>query len=317
MPGNLKEIVAKHWSNIDTEGQFGKNVYWLANPIVQRSYIKKAVGGKDYPHWLNYCVEWYLKKRCPVDEMLSVGCGAGPLERHLAKLNAFKHMDAFDIAPTSIDLAKKASEKEGITSINYMVRDAEACGFPAKTYDAIFFNSSLHHMSKMDQIVSQTASALKPDGFLFINEYIGPNRFDLSEREKEVIQAVYTLIPERYRVSLSKNNFGALQNKVQFPNPIDVANVDPSEAVCSQEIVPTIEKYFKIIEFNKLGGTALQFLLQNIAGHFREEDPDSKAVLELILKAEETLISVGDLSTHFAFIVACKKDTGGKLRETL
>ena len=310
MSDKFSEKTAEYWSNIVEEGEFSSSVYWLANPIVNHYYQVKAVGKREeYGHWVNFCVQHYLANRCPVERMLSIGCGDGDLERHLATLNAFKSIDAVDIAPGRIEIAKAKAREAGVKGISYLVQNVEAVGFPSDTYDAIFYNSSLHHMFEMDKTLRQTAAVLKSDGFLFVNEYIGPNRYKFSQREKEVIQALHKFIPERYRYSLNKRDFGFLQTHAQLPDPLEVARVDPSEAPFSEEIVPTLEKYFEIVEFNKIGGTVLQFLLQNIAGHFREDDPDSLVILDLLIKAEEALINVGDLQSHFALIVARPKQS--------
>lgn len=299
--------IANYWSSINESKNFSKAVYWLANPIIHKLYQHRAVGGRSYSHWLDFCIEHFVRKNNPVDRILSVGCGSGNLERHLAKLNAFKELDAIDIAPISIEIAKQKAEEENIKGINYECRNVEESNFPGKDYDAVFYNMSLHHMFHIDKILEQTREVMKPDAFLFVNEYVGPNRFDFTDREKEVISAIHTLIPEKFRISLAQANYGSIQKEICLPHPDEVARVDPSESVCSAQIMSTIPKYFDIIEFNPIGGTILQFLLQNIAGHFREEDRDSIAVLDLLIKAEDTLIKVNDLKPHFALIVAKPK----------
>ena len=55
---------------------------------------------------------------------------------------------------------------------------------------------------------------------------------------------------------------------------------------------------------NSAGGTLIQFMLDGIAGNFRHDDEDSLKVLDLIFKIEDTLVESGDLSPHFAMIVA-------------
>ena len=48
--------------------------------------------------------------------MLSIGCGSGALERDLFTLNAFRHCDAIDIAPTAIETAIKAAATDAMGS---------------------------------------------------------------------------------------------------------------------------------------------------------------------------------------------------------
>ena len=54
-----------------------------------------------------------MGKRCPVDKILSIGCGEGSLERHLATLNAFKDLDAVDISPERVEKAREKANKSG------------------------------------------------------------------------------------------------------------------------------------------------------------------------------------------------------------
>ena len=48
----------------------------------------------------------------------------------------------------------------------------------------------------------------------------------------------------------------------------------------------------------------MQFMLLDIAGNFRESDPQSIKVLKLIFDIESTLVGNGDLPPHFAMIIA-------------
>ncbi|MDF1756577.1 MAG: methyltransferase domain-containing protein [Verrucomicrobiales bacterium] len=302
---NLK--VGAYWSTAEESGSFSPSVYWLANPLVQKRFRKKAVGGRNYNSWPGFCVDVYLKSLSPVERVLSVGCGSGQLERDLAHMIPIDQIDAIDVAPGMIEEAQRRAEQEGLEMINYLLGNVEEGGFPGHGYHAIFFNMSLHHMFAMDETLQKTAEAINADGFLFLNEYVGPNRFAFTEREKEVISSLHALIPDRFRYSLADHNRGFPQSSVVFPDPLEVARVDPSESVCSAEILPNLEKHFDIIELNQTGGTVLQFLLHNIAGHFRKEDPESLKVLDFLFKAEDLLIEIGELDSHFVTVVAKKK----------
>ena len=89
-----------------------------------------------------------------------------------------------------------------------------------------------------------------------------------------------------------------------FFDPVEVARADPSEAINSEAIIPAVHKHFNVVEYNKIGGTVLHVLLQNIAGHFQESDKESMEVLQFLFEQEEALIHQGELPNHFALIVA-------------
>ena len=97
----------------------------------------------------------------------------------------------------------------------------------------------------------------------------------------------------------------AIAVTVTIPSPfVEVAKVDPSEAIHSEEIVSAIEARFQVKEFNFSGGTLLQYMLQDIAGNFRTEDSEAMDMLDLLFEVEKTLVDAGDLLPHFALIVA-------------
>ncbi|HEX3130981.1 MAG TPA: class I SAM-dependent methyltransferase [Thermoanaerobaculia bacterium] len=299
--------VADVWSRkLDTSDEFSPDVYWLAVPEVYRCYVRAATGGRREDSWVNDCVLHFLAGRTPAERMLSIGCGAGALERHLALLSAFLQCDAWDIAPTAIETARRLAREEGLHNIHYEVCDANSPGFlegPEARYDAVWFNSSLHHIEALELVCEGVARSLKPDGWLFVHEYVGPSVFALPPRQKQVIRAAFDLIPERFR----RNGPGSLAEAPAIPDPVEVAAVDPSEAVRSADIIKVVSHYFDVVEHNPAGGTVLQFLLHGIAGNFRPEDPESMKVLDLLIRIERTLIEVGDIQSDFVLLAARRK----------
>jgi SAM-dependent methyltransferase len=301
--------VARRWSRVHggTEA-FPGEVYWLAVPEVQRRFMAKTTCGRA-DHWAAYCVSEFLGDRLPVDRMLSVGCGTGALERRLASLGAFRTCDAFDVAPGALALAREEAERAGLTGIRYEVGDVQDSSLPERAYDAVWFNDSLHHVRDLERVCEAVARSLRQDGFLFFCEYVGPSRFAFPPRQREALDAAFRLIPPRYRRSLAPGRAGQLKRSVTIPNPVRVALADPSEAVRSAEILPVVSRYFEVVRRNDAGGSLLQYLLHEIAGHFRADDPQALAVLRLLFDVEDTLLEVGDLQSDFALVVARPRDT--------
>ena len=308
--------VADYW-DAHTDDTFRGETYWLANPLINRRHQLMAAGGRDYPSWVNFSVDHYLGKgslfdrifkrreRKPVDRVLSIGCGDGALERHLASIDTARRIEGIDLAPRRVEIAEEEARKAGMADLlHYSVCNVETSEFPGNEYDAIYFNSSLHHMSDLDAILARCRAALKRSGYLFVNEYIGPNRMAYSEREKEAMQGVFQMIPKKYRISHADHDRGQVRTHVYFPDPEEVARVDPSEAIHSEEIMDAINRHFRVEEFNFTGGTLLQYMLQDIAGNFRQEDSESVKILDLVFNIEKSLVDSGDLKPHFAMIVA-------------
>lgn len=300
--------VADHWSErLSDSHDFARGVYWLALPAVSAYYTRRATRGRRSDSWVNDCVEQFLGQQLPLERVLSIGCGTGELERHLARFPAFLHCDAIDIAPGSIATARLEAEAAGLTNIDYRIGDANTLDLPAAHYDAVWFNSSLHHIAALEQACHQVARCLRPGGWLFLNEYVGAPAFAFSARQIEAIRAAFALIPPELRRRPDAD--GTMRLALPpIPDPATVAAADPSEAVRSDEILGVVNLFFDIVECNPAGGTLLQFVLNGIAGNFDNDRAETQAVLEMLLRIEETLIDSGDLASDFVVVAARRRD---------
>jgi len=295
------EITAAHWSkNVASSDAFSPQVYWLAVPAVQQRFQRLACRGTDHRWWVEYCLGEFLRRSTSSARMLSIGCGSGTLERDLFRLNAFSECDAIDIASGAIDIARKEAHLIGASNINYHVQNVQETPLGESIYDAVWFNGSLHHIKQLESVCESVRIALKPGGWVFFNEYVGANHFAFSERQREVIENAFRLLPPEYRRSFQPEHFGKVQLKVQLPDPADVIRVDPSEAIRSQDIRAVLSDYFVEHAFNSCGGNILQFALHGIAGNFVETDSRSMALLQMLFDIEDTLLENQFFATDFA-----------------
>jgi len=307
---DAKARTAAHWSTHAADSDaFSPRVYWLAVPAVMERYQRRACAGKPYPDWVSYCLNEFVGQRLPLSRILSVGCGNGALERQLFLTGAFRQADAFDLAEGALEQARKSALAIGATHINYALQDIERIDLPADHYDAVFFNGSLHHIEQLERVCEQMVVALKEDGWLFFNEYVGANFFHFDEGQVAAIHATYALIPEQYRYSFEPASAGTIQDRITLPDPQAVRAVDPSEAIRSQDILKVVAGHFDIVACNPCGGSILQFLLHGIAGNFRQEDPASMALLQRLMDEEDRLLDEGRIASDFVVVAARPRKT--------
>ncbi len=188
---------AKHWGG-QGPWQVGRGLFWLELPAVQRR-LNYKVSGQDDVSWIDYTLKRYSAGQLPLSCCLSIGCGEGSLERQLAKRGTFVSCDAFDIATDSITRARATAQSEGHLHINYTVQDGNRAKLEPGRYDAIWGNGSFHHIANLEHLLGQVSQALKPTGYLVLNEYVGPNRFQFPARQRQIIEACFDLLPPEYR----------------------------------------------------------------------------------------------------------------------
>jgi len=75
-------------------------------------------------------------------------------------------------------------------------------------------------------------------------------------------------IPLKYRYRIGTKN---VKTKIFRPGLVRMFLVDPSEAVDSESILPSLHENFKVLEEKKIGGDILLILLKDIAHNFLDE----------------------------------------------
>jgi SAM-dependent methyltransferase len=352
-----KEIkrAAQKWDEHVVNSELGAVTglaWWEAGPAIDE-HINQKITGRAGEDWVSYTLRTHFQGKLPVAECLVLGCGTGHLERKLAGLGVFEHCDAYDVSIGSVETAVSLAWDAGYSHINYQIANVNELVLPASHYDMVWISAAMHHFSALEFIYQQISQGLKTDGLLVMFEYVGPNRFQFSQRQKEVANLCLRLLPEKYRIlrpqaieseiKRSPLNHGAgwfasrlvaktregdllrlmkrrlrayrskytgglpVKDSVSFPTESSVTADDPSEAVRSQELLIILGLSFDIVELTGFGGNITQYLLNDIAGNFSEDDQNSQSLLRMIQMIEDTLIQCGEFEDDFAYIVASPK----------
>lgn len=176
----------------------GRGHFWSELDAVQQR-LNRLASGNPSQDWIHYSLDQFFSAQLPLGHCLSLGCGEGGLERRLAELGAFIYCDACDIATGSIARARELAEADGYANIHYSVQDINKIALPSSLYDAVWASGSVHHFENLEHVFNQVHSALKSNGLFILNEYVGPNRFQFTPYQRQVIQACLDLLPSPYR----------------------------------------------------------------------------------------------------------------------
>jgi SAM-dependent methyltransferase len=251
-----------------------------------------------------YFIDTYLR-RLPVKRALTLGCGHGDLERGLCKYNFAVQHDGIDIAEGAIAEAQRLASEAGFKNLRYTVGDLNTVELPRYEYDVIFGIGSLHHIAELEHLLIQVSQSLKPNGYLFLDEFIGPKQFQWPESQLAIINEQIELMPDRFKVAVSDPSW--LKGPVKRHTVEEMNAVDPSEAIRAHHIVQLVSTFFDVSEVKGYGGSLLHLLLEHIAGNFDDPDPEAAEYLQWLFAVEDELIASGKLQHDFALIIAKKK----------
>ena len=272
---------------------------WLDSRLLFDEAFQARLAGAPHENWLEG-----LMRRGGVPKggrWASLGCGTAGEEKVAARRGLFESLVGYDASPKSLELAREAVAAEGLRQLSFEPIDLERFTLPARAFDVVLMNMSLHHVRELPTALRSVRGALAPGGALILNEYVGPRQFQFPEAQVETVRALLAALPE----SLRQDTANGILKREYVVRPVELWNqIDPSEAIRSDRILPELERCFEITVRVDYGGTILSLLLENIVHNFDLQDEKDAAILRLLAACEAVLVDAGFLASDFTALLA-------------
>ncbi len=306
--GQLKQLFSKvlgkwgrcmmnPWDHVE----YPRKHWWDIPEVMERWNL--LITGDAKVDYFSYFMSRYFSGRESL-KALSLGCGTGHREIDLVRLGKFERIDAIDISKARIEHARETADKNGCNGrINYIVGDVYDYRVSDSFYDLILVEQSLHHFSPLDQMLQRINDFLKDDGYFIFNEFIGPSRFQWDDRQLEVVNAILSILPVKYRIHWKS---GTIKRRVHRRGRLGMILYDRTEAVESSKIMPLIKDIFDVVDIKEYGGTVLQLLFSDIAHNFLSKDEETQRLLRLCFELEDLFLESGVLKNDFV-VGICRK----------
>jgi len=275
-----------------TYDYYHKNTFWNDHPLVCE-YLNELATDNKSVDWMHFLYQHYFRRQTN-QKMLSVVCGNGWQDRELDKIFNFRQIVGYDISPS---LIKEAKTHAPSRKFHYYLADLNRDSLHQKNFDLAINLAGLHHIANMDHAVSQVYQSLKTNGIFANFDYIGPQRNQYSDDDLRYMNQMQHNFPEKL----------VGRQLILRPSLEIMLQEDPSEAVGSENIIPTLKKYFQIKYLRYLNGGMLYQVLYN---HIQNFDPRRQSHQRLLLKnlaLEKKLTAQGKIKPFFAFVVCVKK----------
>ena len=284
----IESKVKRTWSYSDDT----PSEWWIIPKIHQR--WNRLITGDPNQKYSDYLIKTYFQDRNNI-RLLSPGCGVGDKEIAFAKYSKVELIEAFDISEKNINKANEKKSKYKYDNINFFVGNLYKFDFGKKQYDMVMFDSSLHHFDKIEEILEKIKISLKENGLFVINEYVGPNLFQWSNIQLKAANNILKTLPIKYRKRKRSNS---VKSKIYRPGTIRMFLSDPSEAIASEDILPTIRKYFNVVEEKMFGGNILSILLKDISHNFLNDDQETVDLLDRLFSIEDNFMKENNCSDY-------------------
>ncbi len=307
-----KEIasrIAQHWDE-RTQTSKPDRFNWWKSPLI-RKHINKLVSGKPYARFSQGLLK-VVKQRVGsrvFEKGVSVGCGIGNKEMALLRDGLVRSFELYELSGTRIEKGKEIAKKLGVEDrVSFHQEDAFKV-VPESSVDFVHWNNSLHHMMDVDAAVAWSYRVLRPEGVFYMDDFVGPTRWQWSDESLAIGTRIRSLLPEKYMRNPHYPEKGEefMGRELNRPSSRRVARQDPSEAADSERIIESVRKYFPDAEITLTGGLVYHMTLSQILHNFDEEDECDAALLNLLMLIDELCIRVPGLESHYATAFAWKR----------
>jgi SAM-dependent methyltransferase len=287
-------VTVTYWDDLRLhDGGSAVEEVWLSHPLV-RQEVNRRVSG-DPLVWPTGWLANLLSGSPPLSSAVVIGCGTGGLERDLISKNVVKHVVGLDLAAGPLARARELAVASGIEErVSYVVADAaQYLAERRSQFDAVCFHASLHHFDDPSAILRIVSNALRDEGIVYFDEYVGPSRNQWSALRLLLPNVAYRLLGR------------GLRRPHLVRAPINV--VDPTEAPASHRIMPAVRSLFDIVAARGYGGNLLSVIYPNL---HRPPDVPAETLargVRRLLALERLLLFVPGIRPYYAVVVARKR----------
>jgi SAM-dependent methyltransferase len=269
---------------------YAGEIYWNNFPAVAE-HLNRLITGYPDKNFVSYLLDHHR----PVDRAFILNCGNGWVEREMFARGAVRSVTGSDISTELVQDARQEAAKIGMPA-EYLIADVNRLDLTGREFQWVVNYAALHHVAYIDHVVRQIWLSLPQDGLLINYDYVGPHRNQYDWESWSTVVRIWEGLPRH------------LRPRLDYPHVPTMLSIDPTEAVHSELIVKTLQRYFDIIYSAPLGGAvAYHLLFQARALYEQRDSPSGRAIVDSIIRDDVRYTNSQISRSLFAFIVCRPK----------
>jgi SAM-dependent methyltransferase len=273
--------VGDQWARRDTTIRS-----WWHSSVVMGE-IQRRVTGDAKKRVEEYFRDSYCPK--PFARALSLGAGDGQLERSMLELGVCDEILGVDISEARVEHANAAIPQALRERLAFECHNLETWR-PDGRFDLLIARDVLHHITRLEELCISLTELLTSGALLYVDEFVGPKRFQWTDKQLEVIGRLLDRLSPHLVNDLVLAD-GALRRRAIRPTVANMIAADPSESVRSDEIPQILAAHFELVELRPYGGAVFHQLFNRLMGNFDGHDDLVRVLMELdfLLTDEDVL----------------------------
>lgn len=269
----MAEAEAEFWR---TPHPFGLET--LENQTAENAidrYINERFTGQQRVHWYDT-----IARRQTFRRGVMLGTTAVKLEAEILRTNPALHLTFIDISDGPLRRREDILGKRFPGRVATRVDDLNFIDLSEQAYDVVISSGTVHHVTNLEYLAYQINRALAPDGWFFLQDYVGEPRFEAAPEKKRLYETIYAR-------QMIRQPGGS-------PRVVwrDDSDLSPFCAVRSSDILAAMRTQLREVEVHTAGALVVSLL--------RSRPEDSEARLQQ-LRLRGWRIRLAELRKRFAW----------------
>ncbi len=261
---------------------------------VARAFINRRITGDPELGPETY----YARRHGPsilAPHALSLRASDAKLELALVEAGSCERLTGLDDDQARVDFASGRVPEPLRERIRFQLGALEQWQ-PPEPLGAVVCRSFLHRREDLEAVLDRFATLLVPGGLLFVEDFVGPSRFQWTDAQLAAINRLLAQLPQELLADLSASD-GRRKRSVERPNPAERIAANPHDAVRSAEILPALDARFERVEVCPYGGAVFHQLFSRIMGNFAARSD----LVGVLMEVDALLTDSGALASDYVW----------------
>jgi SAM-dependent methyltransferase len=226
---------------------------------------------------------------------LSLRASDAKLELALVEAGACERLVCLDDDQARVDFATGRVPEPLREQVRFQLGTLEDFR-PPEPLGAVVCRSFLHRRADLEAVLDRLAALLAPGGLVFVEDFVGPARFQWTDAQLDAINRLLARLPDELLTDLAATD-GRRKRSVERPDVEAWIASNPNDAVRSDEILPLLDARLQRVEVCPYGGAIFHQLFSRIMGNFAGR-PELVGVL---MEVDALLTDAGALDADYVW----------------
>ena len=207
--------------------------------LVADAYLNEVnTGDRDLPWFETIPSYGSFERGC------ALGAGGTKQRTRILHQNPQLHLTIYDISEGSLAVLECDLASQFPSRVVTKQTDLNFVELPENSFDLIISSGCLHHLYNLEHVAFQINKSLTPDGYFFLEDYVGEARFQFSEEKKRMFEEALAEAQTRHR--------SIRHWRTAWPD-LDNWTFSPFEALRSDETLGIFRRYLTEVKVRTVG----------------------------------------------------------------